>query len=822
MSQLHPRTERITLAAFVAIVAGFVVASKFGVSWARVANGGPTMVWPASAVALYAAFRYGRGALGAIAMGSVVIALWQGRTAGAAALGTAAPLAEATIGLLLLRRVRFDGSFMRIGDGVRLAIVAGVAALVGGVLGVSVRNLSGHPAGMDGVAAMAQWALGDGVGMLTYAPALFLLFGIRGPVRRPARLELVALTLATVAIVGLVLLEYRIPTESHVVAMWVTLFPVLLWTSVRAELRVAAVVVAVLSLAGTIGAHRGLGALADSSSLAQITNVQAFHVMMVMMVVVGASATSALRTSLDQSQATERKLALVFEGTSDAQSLYEVGKDNVLRLTMANTLWLDAMKAWRPGLTDSDLLGKTIDELRVLVQRPERDAQAYSNHMRRTIESGAQLTYEEDAETPYGVRTLETTMVPVLEGGTIRYLLASVRDQTQARESARLLRASAVRFAAVSDAIDDVQLLFAVESGGFRLEHMNRAAREVIRRSYPHIDVDTFLGKFDWYLFEKLPPFTEEKISRNRALAAQTVATKQNHRFVDEFETPVGARIVSVTFVPIVNDQGTVTHLLRSSVDITDSKKLEAAARQFNEDLEKRVNERTAQLAMANRELESFAYSLSHDLKAPLRSVEGFSRALLEDLQHHETQHIADYAGRINAAALRMKTLVDDLLRLSQISTEDVARRPLDLTALTHDIVREVSAECPQRVVDISVQPGMYATADARLVAIAMRNLLDNAFKYTARRIDSRIEVGQRNGDVETVTFVRDNGIGFDPRYASRLFAPFQRLHKADEFEGVGIGLATVHRVIAAHGGRVWAESAPNEGATFFFTLGGG
>jgi light-regulated signal transduction histidine kinase (bacteriophytochrome) len=166
-----------------------------------------------------------------------------------------------------------------------------------------------------------------------------------------------------------------------------------------------------------------------------------------------------------------------------------------------------------------------------------------------------------------------------------------------------------------------------------------------------------------------------------------------------------------------------------------------------------------------------------------------------------------------------MSGLVDDLLRLSQLTTGDIEREPIDLSAIATGILTDLASAHPSRRVETAVEPGLSARADARLVTIALQNLLGNAWKYTAHEPEARIEVGQVRVDGVLSTFVRDNGVGFDPRYAGRLFAPFQRLHKAEEFDGAGIGLATVHRVVAAHGGQVWAESAPGKGATFHFTL---
>jgi signal transduction histidine kinase len=217
-------------------------------------------------------------------------------------------------------------------------------------------------------------------------------------------------------------------------------------------------------------------------------------------------------------------------------------------------------------------------------------------------------------------------------------------------------------------------------------------------------------------------------------------------------------------------------------------------------------------------ELEAFNYSVSHDLRAPLRPLDGFSQALLEDYGAQLDARGQDYLKRIRAAAQRMGQLIDDLLQLSRISRSDVKRQAVNLSEMATAILAEAQSGDPSRTIETAVEPGVVVQADSRLLRIALENLLRNAWKFTGKRADARIEVGIKP-DKEPVYFVRDNGAGFDQGFSSRLFQPFQRLHSTSEFEGTGIGLAIVTRIIGLHGGRVWAEAAVGKGATFFFTL---
>ncbi|HEY5091533.1 MAG TPA: ATP-binding protein [Polyangia bacterium] len=219
-------------------------------------------------------------------------------------------------------------------------------------------------------------------------------------------------------------------------------------------------------------------------------------------------------------------------------------------------------------------------------------------------------------------------------------------------------------------------------------------------------------------------------------------------------------------------------------------------------------------------EVEAFNYSVSHDLRAPLRPLDGFSEALLEDYGDKLDDKAKDYLNRIRAAAQRMGRLIEDLLELSRIGRVAVQRQSVDLSAMVASITGELCAAEPARGVEILCGPPANIEGDPRLLRIALENLLRNAWKFTRRNPRATITFGRKPGP-EAVFFIRDDGVGFDPAYASRLFQPFQRMHAASDFEGTGIGLAIVDRIIRRHGGRIWAESAPGAGATFFFTLSG-
>jgi light-regulated signal transduction histidine kinase (bacteriophytochrome) len=234
---------------------------------------------------------------------------------------------------------------------------------------------------------------------------------------------------------------------------------------------------------------------------------------------------------------------------------------------------------------------------------------------------------------------------------------------------------------------------------------------------------------------------------------------------------------------------------------------------------EEEMRVRNAQLDAANKELEAFSYSVSHDLRAPLRGIDGFSQALLEDCADKLEEAEKSHLHRIRAGTQRMGVLIDDLLNLSRVARAEMHREGVDVSVLARSIAAELQKTQSERRAEFRIEDGIEAMGDPHLLRIVLENLLGNAWKFTSKRACARIEVGRTNHNGTRAYFVRDNGAGFDPAYAGKLFGAFQRLHGMTEFPGTGVGLATVQRIIHRHGGKIWAEGAVEKGASFFFTL---
>jgi PAS domain S-box-containing protein len=395
--------------------------------------------------------------------------------------------------------------------------------------------------------------------------------------------------------------------------------------------------------------------------------------------------------------------------------------------------------------------------------------------------------------------------------GLVTEVMGVSRDISERKRVERALRDSEERYRLM---VENATLGIAVHVDQ-KIVYANYALLKMMAAS----ETDTFLGK---NVLDFVHP--DERAMIIDLINATFAGTQPNPEsgplVIEERLIRLDGTIITVEASAILVDYYGKTGLLVMLTDITQRKQAENEILQMNMELEARVHERTAQLESANREMESFSYSVSHDLRNPLRTLNGFSQILLEDYAPQLDENARGYLKQINTAGTHMRHVIDDLLKLSQVTRGDLNKAPVNLSELAQVISSTLNESHPQRRVMWAITPGLWVEGDRGLLEIAMDNLLNNAFKYTALRPDAHIEFGVQKNDGQSVYYVRDDGVGFDMAYADKLFQSFQRLHAGTEFEGTGIGLTMVQRIILRHKGAIWADGVVNKGATFYFTLG--
>ncbi|MGQ0510826.1 MAG: PAS domain-containing sensor histidine kinase [Betaproteobacteria bacterium] len=453
------------------------------------------------------------------------------------------------------------------------------------------------------------------------------------------------------------------------------------------------------------------------------------------------------------------------------------------------------------GMKREDMVGRTVHDL-----APKELADIYFDADRKLFENPGEQVYEASARAADGsqrqVMFYKATFTKA--DGSLGGLVGSIADITPRVEAERRIQGADIR---LREAIEHLNEPVCITDAEDRIVVANRSFREL---NAAVADCVAPGRRYDEHLREgiRLGQFPEAE-GRVEEWLAERMARRHAGSAVREVRRQGGIWL-------LVRDQkladgGTVSF----GLDITKRKNDEVALRDINRELERRVGLRTAQLEEAIREMEAFSYSVSHDLRAPLRAIGGFARMVIED----ESGRLSEDGRRklevVEANARRMGMLVDDLLQLARVNRSELRREPLDMGALAASVAAELGPLQPRARLEVATLPG--ANGDPVLVRQALANLVDNALKYSARAAAPRVEVGWDGA--EGAWFVRDNGIGFDMAHAKKLFDTFERLH-GEAFEGTGIGLAIVRRVAERHGGRVWAEAAPGQGAAFYFTLG--
>ncbi len=455
--------------------------------------------------------------------------------------------------------------------------------------------------------------------------------------------------------------------------------------------------------------------------------------------------------------------------------------------------------------TEGELVGRQMLDL-VDSERQADTRHRMAGLLERSTSGGStpeQFQFRRIDDAPVDV---EATAVNV-ELDDERVVLCVLRNIAERLAAQRALRDSEARYRDVVESVNEV--IFQTDDQG-RLTFLNSA--------WPKISGFGIAESLGARLSDFFHPDDRSKFQRR---VAHLLSSPGSHFEAELRLRTAGGEIrwIEATTRPIPANDGTVSGINGSLDDISTRKIAELTLKNINHELENRVQLRTAELEASNRELEAFSYSVSHDLRAPLRAIDGFAHVLEEDYRERLDQLALQYLQRIRAASHRMANLIDDLLELARLTRQTLRKESVDLSELAAQIVEDLRAESPDRRTDLEVTAGLVVQADRVLIRVVMENLLRNAWKFSAERETAKLRFFAERRDEQLAYCVADNGTGFDMNHAGKLFQPFQRLHRHSQYEGSGIGLATVQRIIQRHGGRVWAESAPGEGARFYFTL---
>ena len=455
------------------------------------------------------------------------------------------------------------------------------------------------------------------------------------------------------------------------------------------------------------------------------------------------------------------------------------------------------------GYSLTELKQMTVDDLRIQSERLPLDER--SNMWAEGDTLQISLCHKDGSNIPVDLVTS-----PIKEGGVQKYVLGIARDTTERIKTEKALKESELK-------LREAQKMAQLGYWNWDVRTGNVEWSDEVFNIF-HLDPMQFTPQIDSIL--ALSPWPGDH-ERDQELIQKAMETHEKGSYEQRFLRPdksIGH--YSSTFQGNYDD-GNLISIVGTVLDITERKQWEEKIRQLNDELGKRVKQRTAQLEAANKELEAFSYSVSHDLRAPLRHIDGF----LEMLKRREANRLDStskhFLNNVTEATKHMGQLIDDLLRFSRNSRSEIKLRPIDPGTVIQKVRKDLASTLEGRDIIFEVQPLQKVMADSSLLGIVWMNLISNAIKFTALQEAAHIEIGcqpsRDSGDA--VFFIRDNGIGFDPQYKDKLFGVFQRLHQQEEFEGTGIGLATVQRIVHRHGGKIWAEAIEGQGATFYFSL---
>lgn len=491
-------------------------------------------------------------------------------------------------------------------------------------------------------------------------------------------------------------------------------------------------------------------------------------------------------------KASERQISLIYSNVSDIIFYLAVEPDDRFRFLSINEAFFKAT-----GLTENQAVGKLVHEV-----IPEPSLALVIGNYKKAMQEKKTVKWEEVSVYPAGKKYGEVVITPMFDArGNCTHLIGAVHDITERKRAEEEIRNAEMRYRTTLD-----HMLESCQIIGFdwRYLYLNDVAAKQGRRLKEEL-----LGRT---MMEIYPGIENTQMF---AMIRRCMQERIPHRMENEFTFPDGTKgWFDLNMEPVPEG----TFIL--SVDVTKEKLQAEQLAKHREHLEELVSERTAQLEATNKELEAFSYSVSHDLRAPLRHIDGY----VDLLQKHAVSSLGDksrhYLKTISESAKHMGRLIDDLLAFSHINRTEMRTTTVDLERMVKEVVNGLLPDTNgNRNIDWHIDKLPVVQGDASLLRLVFTNLISNAVKYTSTRKEALIEIDCTAHEHENVFFVRDNGVGFDMQYVDKLFGVFQRLHRSEDFEGVGIGLANVRRIIHRHGGKTWAEGAPERGATFYFSL---
>lgn len=491
----------------------------------------------------------------------------------------------------------------------------------------------------------------------------------------------------------------------------------------------------------------------------------------------------------------------IFDNVLDGIYLLDVMEDDRFRTIEVNKA-LERIT----GIPRSFSVGKTQEET-----VPAEVAAIVNKKYRHCVEAGIPVEEEAELDLPAGKRYFHSTLIPARdENGRIYRIVGISRDITDRKLAEEKIKESEQRLRLTVEAAQ-------IGIWDWDIKNDRWFASPIYYTMLGYEPKFGFADRAEW--LDRLHPDDAEKVSAK----IQNVLSGnfKEYRYEARMRHANGSyRWQNVIGFGIErDDDGKVTRMIGIRMDIDERKRAEEKIQKLNQDLEKMVADRTAQLENANKELETFSYSVSHDLRSPLRSIDGFSQVLLEDYYDKLDDQGKNYLHKVRSASQHMAQLIDDILNLSRVNRFEIILQQVNLSDMVKKLADELVDMEPERKIDFIVQKDVIVKGDERLLYIVIDNLVRNAWKFTSKHLTAKVEFGKQQQNDQTIYFIRDDGAGFEMQYAQKLFGAFQRLHSASEFPGTGIGLATVQRIIHKHGGNIWAEGEVEKGAAFYFTI---